>query len=292
MVVTANCSNTNPLAIIVKKILYILILLPLVGICQKYERIISVTDTIYILTEIDSLEIPKNLPDGKWVFNYPDVNENIKAEFYLKQNKINGEFKYWSSGGLIANGCYLNDSLWTFYKPNGFHWDTTFMTGLWFYHHPFGWETKKYKISFENNDTYVQILTDEKNRPHSVHVWHQNQGLIQETWYEDSKKKYEYIKAEKYSLLTKWTDDEKIQSIEIIQDSLIYQNNLIRSERFYNNVGISIKTLDKYQNTDIEIPVIEIKTEGKEIKDVKVNDSSFNLEYLKMNGKRKYKRIK
>jgi len=265
----------------------LLLYLPLVSLCQVYEINESLNDTFYILQELDSTHAPQSLPDGKWKYFYPEGDKVI--EFHLKNNCIDGEFKV-IIGGIRAQGLYQNDSIWSYFFSGGLN-DTTFMVGRWYFSGPFVCYSKQYRIPFQNNDAFKQELTDLYGNPQSVIIWNKELGIILETNYKFKVKTYEYIKTNLYSLTTRWTEDGKIQSVEIIQDSLIYEANIIRSEKFYNNLGISIKKTSTYQGTDYNIPVLEISNMESDVLKVDVNDSSFLFGYKKKNGGKKLKWI-
>src|SRR5687767_14172743 len=113
----------------------ILAFLPLLLFGQRYKKIVAPSDTFYVLNSLDTLSIPKGLPNGKWKMFFDHDTARPQYIFHLKNNKVNGFFiSYYPGGSWSSMGTYVNDSLWTFRFEDSFGAkDTTFRFGAWEY---------------------------------------------------------------------------------------------------------------------------------------------------------------
>lgn len=271
---------------------------------QDYYKIKHTTDSFYVLRNLDSITIPKNLPDGKWKVFYSKDTSKVHYEFYLQNNNVNGPYKsYYFDGNLYAIGTYSKDNLWTFRNDkylfprdnkNRIN-DTTCKVGKWLFSFPYLGQniTEDYKIVYRDKDTmFTDIWYNNDNTIWSKRIYKKGLGLIYEINYNGNHKYQEYVRTANYSIETKWTEDDKIESVSIYQDSLMYVNQLKKPVRFYSRKGISIGKPFKTNELSGYMPIATITNERFDITDVDVNDNNFSFSYLKKNGKRKRKYIK
>ncbi len=216
-------------------ILY-LTFIPLLTCGQQFKKTITPSDTFYLLNSIDTLTIPKGLPDGKWKVLFDNDTTRPQYIFQLKENKINGVFmSYHSNGSWASIGSYSDDSLWTF-RTNLFgNIDTTFKTALWRYQGDGYIKEQVYKIPFSENDSiYNDNWFYENGRVLSSRTYHKKEGLLKEIWFYENGERSSMLEIHNnYSTNTEWTKDQKISSF-FLDQNFSYQLLLESSDISFN----------------------------------------------------------
>jgi antitoxin component YwqK of YwqJK toxin-antitoxin module len=203
------------------RLILILTFIPLLSFGQQFKKIITPSDTYFILNSIDTLTIPKGLPDGKWKVHFDNDTTKPQYIFHLKDNHINGFFmSYYSNGSWAAIGSYKDDSLWTFRTDKFGGNDTTFKTGLWHYQVAGFIKEHFHKIPFSENDSiYTDNWFYNNGRILSSRTYHKKVGLVKEIWfYENGERSSMLEKNNNYSTKTDWTKDQKISNFYLEQN--------------------------------------------------------------------------
>jgi antitoxin component YwqK of YwqJK toxin-antitoxin module len=198
-------------------LLFILTISQLALFSQEYEKVEYETDTFYILNRLDTLDLPKDLPDGRWIYYYDDSETSI-VEFNIQDNFVSGLFKYSYNGILKVIGSYNKDSLWTFTKNFGINSDSTFKVGNWSYASVIVSEFKTYNIP-DNNTKFVQTWTYDNNTKWVEWTWAENKELIKERTYFENGKLDKEIELINDSLIIekKWNDSGDLVYVFQIQ---------------------------------------------------------------------------
>lgn len=247
-----------------KRLTFLLIFIPTILFGQQFNKIISATDTFYVLTSLDTSIIPKGLPDGKWKVFFENDTSRPEYIFYLQNNKVNGFFMSYNLRGDWATiGSYQDDSLWTFRTDKFGGNDTTFKIGSWNYQASGYVKGHLYKIPFNSKDSiYTDNWYYKNGRLLSESIYHKSKGLIKETWfYENGDKSSLFEKHTNYSTKTEWTKEQKISNFNLEQQlgfSIQLDTNNIRFNRCKDCI---IQTI--YDPKDIYVSTIWIDSKGR-----------------------------
>jgi len=264
-----------------------------------YEKVNSSSDTFFILKHLDTLSIPKDLPDGRWKVFYNNDTSKVKYVFYLKNNKVSGPFNsYWENGSWAATGSFIDDSLWTFRYNLLCDKNLNFSTGLWGRRLSIDIYLPRelYYCPYNIKDSlYIDKWLYENGRLLSERVYHKTKGLIKETqFYKNGNKSSDFEKYSKYSIYTSWNEKQEISSVQIDQnfiyhlslDSNRFNRNIIQTT--YDSIGnvISNISIDKSGNitqyNDGKGVILYYDNEGK----------ASEVLYNSRKGKFKIKKIK
>jgi antitoxin component YwqK of YwqJK toxin-antitoxin module len=220
-----------------KKLTFILFFFPAFLLGQVFHKVITPKDTFYVLNSIDSISIPKGLPDGKWKVFFENDTSKPEYIFFLKDNKVNGYFmSFYPSGYWETRGSYKDDSLWTFRTDEFGGNDTTFKIAKWEYQASGYVKERLNKIPYYNNDSiYLDNWYYKDGQLLSERIYHKRKGLIKEIWfYENGEKSFLLEQQKDYSIITQWTKDQKITSIDINQNFSFYLQLDTNDIKFYN----------------------------------------------------------
>ncbi|MES2837259.1 MAG: hypothetical protein V4667_07040 [Bacteroidota bacterium] len=218
-----------------KELMYLLFFIPTILFGQQFSKIKTATETFYVLNSIDTLSIPKGLPDGKWKVFYDNDTSKVRYIFYLKDNKVDGPFNsYYDNGSWQKIGTYYMDSLWTFSKINSVR-DTTFKIGLWSNQVAGLTFEDIYEIPYKNDSVFIEQWYYKYGQLLAERTHLKGKGLVKETWfYENGEKSSMFEKQKEYSIRIEWAEGRKITSVEVDQGLYYHlQIDTALNNRFY-----------------------------------------------------------
>lgn len=210
------------------RLIIILTFIPTLLLGQHYKKVVTPTDTFFVLNSSDSLTNHLKLPNGTWKIYYDNDPSRPHYIFNLHENKVNGFFMSYYPNGLWASvGTYKSDSLWTFTTDKYEKLDTTFKICYWRHQTDKTYclegrgmiEEHLYTIPFDTNDSiYTDRWFDIHGRLLSERIYHNLKGLLTETWYDNNGNKI-LLKEnhDSYSMKTTWTKSQSISEINIDQ---------------------------------------------------------------------------
>lgn len=210
------------------RLIFLLTIIPLFSYGQEYKKMVTPTDTFFLLNSVDTLTIPKGLPDGKWKVHFDNDTARPQYIFHLKDNHINGFFmSYYSNGSWATIGNYLGDSLWTFRTDKFGGSDTTFKIGLWRFQSAGFIKEYVHKIPYDKNDSiYKDRWFYNNGNIHSIRTYHKTHGLTSEIWYyENGDMSSKFENHISYSTKISWTKDQKVSNFYLDQN-FIFQLHL------------------------------------------------------------------
>jgi antitoxin component YwqK of YwqJK toxin-antitoxin module len=227
---------------ILRNLTIILLIFPALLFGQQFEKVITPIDTFYVLNHLDSLSVPKGLPDGRWKIFYNNDTSRVKFIFYLKNNKVSGPFNsYWENGNYAAMGNLKDDSLWTFRHDLWINEDTTFKIGLWRRGMKIDIPVRDvlYKMPFTTKDSiYIDKWLYRNGLLLSERVYHRTKGLISETrFYENGQKYLHWEKQNDYSIKSYWTKEDSIVSFNINTEKISFEIGLKPTHGRYFRFG-------------------------------------------------------
>jgi hypothetical protein len=246
----------------------ILLIFPALLFGQQFEKVISPIDTFFVLNHLDSLAVPKGLPDGRWKIFYNNDTSRVKFIFYLKNNKVSGPFNsFWDNGSIAAMGTLKDDSLWTFRNHLWINDDTTFLVGLWrrVLKGDIPVRNVLYKMPFTTKDSiYIDKWLYRNGRLLSERVYHRTKGLIRETWFYENGQKYSlWDKENDYSIKYKWTKEDSIVSFNINTEKISFEIGLKNSQGRYFRLGDGCFKQSIFDSTGNEIANIFFTPDGQ-----------------------------
>jgi hypothetical protein len=226
-------------------------------VAQQYKKVVTKTDTFFILTYLDTITIPKGLPNGKWKVYYDNDTSKLHYLFNLKNNNVDGFFMSLNKNSSMNQiGSYYKDSLWTFRTDDIFaqeinsfricEWRSSYFGSNRFHSH-------EYKIPYSKNDSiYIDRWFYENGQLLVERKYQLTKGLVEEKYYFTNGRKYSQVEnAKNYSTEMKWNENDFLTEVNFEQQfkfQTILDTN--ETQQFYRCNGcIEQRVEDKNNNT-------------------------------------------
>lgn len=189
---------------------------------QNFKQIDSETESYYRII-IDSIDLNRHYPDGRYKVFETDTNKIPNFIIHLENGKVHGpyleqKFCSWTIGN------YQNDSLWTFLNNPK---DTTFKIGTW-RNYICGldiYETTQYKIPFDSNGFFKETWKYENGKTAREAIFKKGFGIEKETYWD-----FETHRIKKRTVHS---------GTKIYYKSVVYENDSLSSVSLTQN-GLTI----------------------------------------------------